>query len=149
MGCLIRHLRLQLSLFVRVLHTTSFELYYTISLNISWIAWCGTHMPIWKPPMHGVMAAKRSIPLFFNANITSSTFLSKAWSASMKMKLVSDSFLIPCVFLISATITLFSVGEKGNVGKYPMVTWSKTSFETSLKNSLHKETLRFPFVIWT
>ena len=104
------------------------------------------HVPIWKSPTHGIVVAKRSIPLFFNVNITTSTFLYKVWSASMKMKSVSVSFLIPCFSDFCYNKFVFCWCK---VCKYPMVIWSKTSFETSLKNPLHKETLRFPIAIWT
>ena len=50
----------------------------------------------------------------------------------MKMKSVSNSFMIRSILLISAAINLVSVGGKGEGGKYPMVVQSKSASETSL-----------------
>ena len=49
----------------------------------------------------------------------------------MKIKSVLSSYMIPFILLISAAITLVSVGEKGKGGKYPKMIRSKSGLETS------------------
>ena len=61
---------------------------------------------------------RKKILLFFNASITSDTFVYIAWSASVKTKSVSSSFMVFCILPISAATNLVSVGEKGKGGKH-------------------------------
>ena len=68
------------------------------------------YLPIRKPPAHGIMVRKRSSPLFFNVNITLGIFVYISWSASVKMRFLSNSFMKPCVLLIYTVITLVPVG---------------------------------------
>ena len=91
---------------------------------------------------------KEIFTLFLNENITSSTTVYITWSTSVKVKPVSSSFMLSCVLLISAAITLVSVGEKGNGRVVSTQRWFVLNLVFRQVHRTHSTKKPFVFLLW-
>ena len=91
---------------------------------------------------------KEIFTLFLNENITSSTTVYITWSTSVKVKRVSSSFMISCALLISAAITLVSVGEKGKGRVVSTQRWFDLNLVFRQVHRTHSTKEPFASLLW-